>query len=264
MPTIKDLITLDRPLAIFDTETHDIVSPEQARICDLGLRVVYPDDCDDKIFESLINPGVPISAAATEVHGITNEMVAGAPYFKQYAKAFLRYLNGADLCGYNGRFDIRVTMGEFERNGFDWSIVGARIIDPLRLWQLALPRTLEAAVREFLQRERSDAHRAGGDVQDAYEVLCAMLTRFPEDVLPRDIGKLHELSFGDNVDIEGKFKWKNGDVICTFGKHKDVALVRITQVDRRYLTWLASADFSADVKRIANDALVGIFPQKSG
>ena len=259
---IKQLVQLDRPLAIIDTETHAIVPPEQARIVDLGLRVVYPDDRPDRIFESLINPGVPILPEATAVHGITNEDVADKPRFKQYAKALLEHLNGADICGYNGRFDIRVTMGEFARNGFDWAIVGARIIDPLRLWQIAQPRSLTDAVREFLRREPGDAHRAGGDANDAYEVLCAMLQRFPETVLPRSFGRLHDLSFGDNVDIEGKFKWKNNDVVCTFGKHNGVALVRIAQVDRGYLTWLAGADFSGDVKRIANDALVGIFPQK--
>lgn len=260
---IKTILTLDRPLAIPDVETHAIVPPEQARIIELGFRIVYPGDREDKIFGSLVNPGVPIAPEATAVHNITDEMVATAPTFRQFAKGLLEHFTGCDFSGYNVRFDLRVIMGEMARHGFDWSIVGARIIDPLRLWQLAQPRSLTDAVREFCGREPSNAHRAETDANDAYDVLCAQLQRFPEDVLPRSFDKLHELSFGDNVDLDGKFRWKNGDVICTFGKHNGVSLVRIAQVDRRYLTWLCDADFSSDVKRIANDALVGIFPQKS-
>jgi DNA polymerase-3 subunit epsilon len=260
---IKEYLTLDRPLVILDTETHGLVPPEQARIVELGYRVIYHDDREDKVFESLIDPGVPISPDATAKHTITNEAVKDAPSFRNIVKQVVMDFTGCDFCGYNVRFDVRVISGEVARNGIMWTIIGARLIDPLRLWQLGAPRSLTDAVREFCGREPNDAHRALADAQDAYNVLCGQFKRWGDDVIPRDIGKLHDISFGDNVDIEGKFRWKGLDVVCTFGKHNGVSLVKIAQTDRKYLTWLCDADFSADVKRIASDALVGIFPAKS-
>lgn len=58
-------------------------------------------------FGSLINPGVPIPAEATAIHGITDEQVAGAPTIEEvFARPEVQaLLEDAQPGAYNGPFD---------------------------------------------------------------------------------------------------------------------------------------------------------------
>ncbi|MCA9860760.1 MAG: 3'-5' exonuclease, partial [Thermomicrobiales bacterium] len=68
------------PDAVYlDTETTGLGS--SARICDIAI--VAQDGT--VLFDSLINPGEPIPAVATKVHGINDDMVADAPTWEDVA-----------------------------------------------------------------------------------------------------------------------------------------------------------------------------------
>jgi DNA polymerase-3 subunit epsilon len=258
---LGDVLPLTRPLIFLDVETHDKVLPEQARICELGFIMFYPDERPKKEWCSLVDPGVPISAGATSVHSITDADVAGKPQFSQLAKSLAYGFKDCDYGGYNVRFDLRVMFAEMKRAGMQWSYANARLLDPLRLWQIVKPRTLSDAVEEYLGRKPTGAHRALGDVIDAYEVAIAQLKR--HDLLPRDIDALHKLCFVDPswVDSEGKFVWVGSEAAISFGKHAGCLLKNL---GRSYLEWICSASFSDEVKIIAEAALNGKFPQRQG
>lgn len=74
-PRLADL-QLDRPLVVLDTETTG-TDPQSDRIVHLGLIRLDPDGSSDE-FETLVNPGLPIPAAATAVHGIDDAGVERA------------------------------------------------------------------------------------------------------------------------------------------------------------------------------------------
>jgi DNA polymerase-3 subunit epsilon len=61
---------------------------------------------DGEAFESLVNPGRPIPAAATAVHHVTNEMVAGAPPIEEIGRRFHRFAAGSVLVAHNAPFDL--------------------------------------------------------------------------------------------------------------------------------------------------------------
>lgn len=93
------------PTAWLDTETTGL-RPGEARAVQVGISRFEHGMCVGSISE-LINPGVPIPADATAVHGITDDMVANAPTL---AEVFARddvkaLLNGAQPAAYNGPFD---------------------------------------------------------------------------------------------------------------------------------------------------------------
>ena len=71
------MLTLRRPLVIFDLETTG-VSVTHDRIVEICLLKVYPD-LREELRTYRINPGMPIPAGATAVHGITNESRAAPP-----------------------------------------------------------------------------------------------------------------------------------------------------------------------------------------
>ena len=258
---LKNYLTLERPLVWLDVETASIAPPEQARICEFSFHMIYPDDRPDKIWGTLINPGIPIHPEATKVHKIMDSDVEGKPRFAQIANNLASGFKNVDYGGYNVRFDLRVLSGEFARAGVAWTYLDASIIDPLRLWQVSEPRTLTDAVKKFLGREPSEAHRAGSDVEDVYEVLLGQFEHWPD--LPRDIKKLAELCYPpdpDKLDESGKFRWRDGKVILTFGKH---AGKPIEELPKDYLQWVCGADFSEEVKQIAREAMQGRYPKRS-
>jgi DNA polymerase III subunit epsilon len=70
-------IVLDRPLAVLDLETTGIDTAND-RIIEISILRVMPDGTHDHRTRRC-NPGVPIPAGATAVHGIKDEDVAHEP-----------------------------------------------------------------------------------------------------------------------------------------------------------------------------------------
>jgi len=87
---IKNLL-LDRPLAILDLETTGSVTSVD-RIIEISiLKLIHGAEPDHRT--KRVNPGVPIPAEATEIHGIRDENVAGLPPFRKLAKRVVSFLD---------------------------------------------------------------------------------------------------------------------------------------------------------------------------
>jgi DNA polymerase-3 subunit epsilon len=70
-------------------------------------------------FESLIQPGIPIPAEATKVHGITDEMVKDAPTLRDVLPAALGLAKNehAEIYGHNFTgFDMTLLDGVIPKN----------------------------------------------------------------------------------------------------------------------------------------------------
>lgn len=97
------------PIAVVDTESTGI--GDDARVVEIAC-VRYESGCPVARWSSLINPGVPIPEEATKVHGITDDMVKGAPCLTQVAGDILRVAKGAVPCAYNAPYDRRLLHAE--------------------------------------------------------------------------------------------------------------------------------------------------------
>lgn len=168
-------------------------------------------------------------------------------------------LQNCALVGFNLRgFDIPVLNREFSLAGFEVALEFLPVIDGFSIFQQKHPRDLDAAVRVYCGRSRTDAHDASVDVFDTLDVILGQL-RAHED-LPRDVMALAE--FCDRkrpefIDRTGKFQWRHGEAIVAFGKHQGVLL---RHVDHGFLRWMLGRDFPADAKEIALCALNGEYP----
>ncbi len=91
-----------RNWVILDTETTGL-GPE-AEIVQLGI--LAPDG--RALLDTLVRPIDPIPAGATAIHGITNAMVAGAPYFSDVYEELSRLLAGQLVVVYNAAYDRRI------------------------------------------------------------------------------------------------------------------------------------------------------------
>lgn len=249
---------LTRPLVFFDLETTG-ADPSTARIVQVACVKRRPDGTSTE-WQSLVNPGCPIPPEATEIHGITDDMVKDAPLFSWHAPGLFRALDGCDLGGFNvRRYDIPLLQAEFARVGVEFSTAGRAIVDAMALFHAKEKRDLSAAVKFYCGREMEGAHDAMADVRATIDVLQAQLSRY--DDLPGDVAGLHAVGAGDAVDLEGKFAWKDGEAVITFGKHKGKTL-RWLAAEGGFLRWMLGADFGVEVKALAREALAGRFPTR--
>jgi DNA polymerase-3 subunit epsilon len=246
-------ITLERPLVILDLETTG-TNPEADRIVEFSLLKILPDGQPEHL-TLRVNPGVPIPAEATAMHGITNADVADKPKFKVYASRVQNFLNGCDICGFNiKRFDLQILSAELSRARLTLPLKDRAIVDAVEIFHAYERRDLSAAIQFYCGRKHDDAHKAAGDVLATAEVLDAMVGRYSD--LPRTIGGLHKHLLDPNaVDCAGRFVREEGQVRFTFGKHRGETLEAVARTDAGYLEWMLTSTFLDDAKALARDAL---------
>ena len=254
-------LKIERPIAFIDLETTGLdVSSD--RIVELTILKIHPDG-KEELKSHRINPGIPIPAEATDIHGITDADVVDEAHFQQYSHGICAFLDGCDIGGFGVKwFDLRVLEAEFRRAGVQFSRKGRRIIDALIIYHKFHPRDLSTAYKEYCGDDLEEAHTSGGDARAAANVLEAQLRIHTE--LPRDVDGLCEFCDGEEanwVDSEGKFVWSGGEAIFNFGKYKGQSLKDVASVDEGYIEWVAGADFSLEIKEIAVSALNGNFPE---
>lgn len=265
-------LTDNRPLVFFDLETTgtNIMSD---RIVELSLVKINPDGTRE-VKTRRLNPEMPIPAEASAVHHIYDADVADEPTFRQVSKNLYVYLEGCDLGGYNiGKFDIPVLIREFSRSGLQFSLDGRRIVDAYTIFCRMEPRNLTAAYKLFCGKTLEGAHGAEADTLATLEVFEAQVEHYskceelPEGIenFPSTLDEMHDFCYGQNsqnIDLAGRFKWRDDEAVVAFGRHSGKTLRSIAVEQPDFLRWVIKADFTDDVKKIASDALAGIFPAK--
>ncbi len=89
---------------------------DKHRVTEIGAVKVRGGRVIDR-FETLINPQRAIPSGITRLTGITQEMVADAPYFFDVADDFERFMEGAIFVAHNVEFDYGFIASEFRRIG---------------------------------------------------------------------------------------------------------------------------------------------------
>ncbi len=254
---LAEHLVLKRPLVAFDTETTGV--GDEDRIVQISLSLHRPLGDPPIRFSTLVNPEMPIPPAATAVHGITNEMVADAPKWRDVMGRVVGMLLGADYTGHSVRFDLERVRYECSRNEhpWDWEKTDAVVICTLRVQQTVRPNDLKSLYKEATGEDLEGAHDASADVGAAEVVLVDQLTK--NLWLPRTVPELAARCRRlDWVDSTGKIVWVLGEACVGFGKKAKGVPLRL--VDRGFLNWIIRENFPADTKKICLDALNGVFP----
>ncbi|WP_215450948.1 MULTISPECIES: 3'-5' exonuclease [unclassified Streptomyces] len=195
------------PLAAFDTETTG-VDVETDRIVSAAVVVQDAPGTRPRVTRWLVNPGVPVPAAATAVHGLTDDQLQRdgrwpAPVMEEIARALAEQaVRGRPLVVMNAPFDLTLLDRELRRHRAS-SLDRWFEATPLRVLD---PRVLDKHLDRYRKGRRTltdlcahyevtldGAHDAAADAQAAMDVVRAVGHRFATRLARLSPAELHTL-----------------------------------------------------------------------
>jgi DNA polymerase III epsilon subunit family exonuclease len=173
--------------AVLDLETTGL-RPAGDRVIEVSLVLYDVQGREETAYTSLVNPEAPIPSVASSINGITDEMVAAAPRFRDLADHLAALMTGRVLVGHNiAGFDRNFLSAEFSRAGITWEPYG--LLDTLRLARIAYPglKTHKlGALCELAGIVNTHAHRAESDARAAWQLLCTIAADDVDDLTDLD------------------------------------------------------------------------------
>ena len=163
---------------VFDLETTgtSCLTDQVAEIS--AIKVVDHQVVDE--FSTLVNPERRIPYYATEVNGITDDMVADAPTFDTALYDFIQFIGDLPLVGHNiHTFDLPFIYRDSEK--YFGKVPGNDFIDTLKISRMCLPELDSHRLTDLADHfgiSTDGAHRALNDCrmnQQIYEKLGEML-----------------------------------------------------------------------------------------
>jgi signal-transduction protein with cAMP-binding, CBS, and nucleotidyltransferase domain len=182
------------PAVVLDLETTGL-NVTRDRVIQIGaVAMLGPRILESPRLDQLVDPEMPIPAASTQIHGLRDADVAGAPRFADFADTLHEMLTGRVVVGHNIAFDLAVLRHEAARTGVTWH-------EPLSLDLAMLVGALEPRLPDLgletitglLGVKIEKRHSALGDSMATAEAYARLLPRLREaDV--RTLGEAQSLS----------------------------------------------------------------------
>jgi DNA polymerase-3 subunit epsilon len=217
---------------VLDTETTGL-DPRTDAIVELAWAIMRGDGTVLSSNSTLVNPGRPIPADATRIHGISDCDVADAPTLEQAVEAHSElYLPVLPAICHNASFDSVLL-----RRSPRLAKGNPRFLCTLRLAENLLPArksytldSLRSHLRLDTGRKGTAAHRAAADVAATCSLFKHLIDKYLAAGHPDDIEKLFELSTIQRM---------------PFGKHKGKLL---SDIPLDYIDWLLSRDIDDQLR----------------
>ncbi len=168
------------PFTVFDIETTGC-SQRRDRIVEIAAVRI---ECDGTLsrFASLVDPLMSVPQQAVNIHGIDDEMLRGAPSFKELAPKFIEFASGSKLVAHNARFDLSFLQESLLREGLPLWEGGA--YDSIVLIRKAYPGlpsySLQALRAHFALDDDGQAHRAASDAEWTMQAFSMAMKRLYE------------------------------------------------------------------------------------
>jgi exodeoxyribonuclease X len=226
---------------VFDTETTGL-DPRTDAVVEVAWAIMRGDGTILSSNTTLINPGRPIPADASRVHGIFDRDVAQAPTFEQAVEKYTDlYVPTLPAVCHNASFDSVLL-----RRSSRLADGNPRFLCTLRLAQNLVPGcrsytldSLRSSLRLGAHVGGAVAHRAAGDVATTCSLLKHLIDRYLVAGYPDDIEELFNAAIIQRM---------------PFGKHKGKPL---SDIPADYIDWLLDRDIDDDLRSALNAARSG-------
>ncbi len=155
---------------VVDVETTGF-SPRTSAITEIAMIKVKEGKLIDE-FASLVNPEMPIPYSITELTGIDDEMVYGAPTVQEIAPSISEFLSDGIFTAHNASFDLGFVNETLRRGNI--SVMDNRVVCTCKLARKLLPhlqsKSLEPVAKALGIRTKN-LHRASADAFITAHVL---------------------------------------------------------------------------------------------
>ena len=163
---------------VLDTETTGL-DVERARIISVGaVRLDGTEIEAGGELSFLIDPGEPIPAASTKIHGLRDIDVVGAGSFADLVPSLKDAFTGRAVIGHHIGFDLAILANECSRAGVDWVLPPA--LDTGLLAHALNPNLPDASletIAAWLGVEIIDRHSALGDARAAAQIYLRLIPK---------------------------------------------------------------------------------------
>jgi DNA polymerase III epsilon subunit family exonuclease len=175
-------------LSFLDVETTGLSAFYDDRICEIGILRTSGRRVLSK-FESLVNPGRPVSYGALAVHHISDEMLAGAPTFAEISGKVMEMLESAVVVCHNSPFDLSFLAHELDLCGVE--MPDFQTADTLRIARryFDFPSNSLGNIADYIGVEMDAKHRALADAEATFRIFLHMRSELESKGLT-DIKKL--------------------------------------------------------------------------
>jgi DNA polymerase-3 subunit epsilon len=178
---LHDRRLVDLNYTVFDTETTGLEPSAGDEIISIGaVRVVNARVLRREVFEQLVDPQRPVSAASTRIHGIEEKTLAGQPTMEVVLPQFHRFCEDTVLVAHNAAFDMRFLELKETSTGIRFS---QPVLDTLLLSVIVHPsqegHDLES-IAERLGVSVVGRHTALGDALLTGEIFLRLLPLLAE------------------------------------------------------------------------------------
>jgi DNA polymerase-3 subunit epsilon len=163
----------NRTFAIVDVETSG-TSPTLSRVIEIGILRIEHGVCVET-YRTCVDPGHAISPWITELTGIQQQELEGAPVFEDIIDDVERLLTGAVFVAHNASFDYGFIQNEFRHGGRRFA---AQRLCTVRLSRALFPRSKHHDLSSLIKRHGficESRHRALDDAKVLWDFLqlCA-------------------------------------------------------------------------------------------
>ncbi len=162
----------------FDLETTGL-SSKQDKIIEIGA-VLMENGREVDRFQTFVDPGMKLQRETTELTGITDAMLRGAPKIEEVFPKFLEFVGDRVLVAHNADFDTGFIRAACEKLGYSYNFTSA---DTLVLSQNLLPhlsRFKLDVVANALSLPEFNHHRAADDAVTCGLIMAKLLEKLEE------------------------------------------------------------------------------------
>ena len=158
---------------VLDIETTGL-SCTKNRILEIAAIKVENKNIIER-FDTLIDPQLPIPYRITQITGINDNMVCGAPLIENVLPELYDFFENLPIIAHNAPFDISFISHNLSSCGY---LLNNRIIDTLKIARDIYPNFSNHKldnIAKNLNVTVETAHRAMADVETLHEVFNIML-----------------------------------------------------------------------------------------
>jgi DNA polymerase III epsilon subunit family exonuclease len=172
----------DVTFVVLDLETSGASPQSGSAITEIGAVKV----CGGAVigtFETFVNPRTPISEFITELTGITDQMLTGAPSFDAVLPLLIEFIgnpNETVFVAHNASFDLSFLKAAAHLHGYLWP--DFRVIDTVRAARHVLTKDDVAnfqlgTLAQYFRTSVTPNHRALDDARATVDVLHGVIER---------------------------------------------------------------------------------------